>query len=91
MLHISETLKEALKIIECDESMHNDSIIIILVFLPENSECKIEDVFFSGARAIPPVGWEGGEVPKLSFIYSPLPTASTCDMILRIPVTHKEY
>ena len=51
-------------------------------------------IFFSGARAVPPVGWGGGEVPTLTFLYSleaKFPTASTCDITLRIPTSHKEY
>ena len=57
---------------------------------------KIEDVliFFSGINRIPSVGFHTIK-PTLEFLhmYNPqdiLATASTCDLTLRIPVSHKE-
>ena len=46
-------------------------------------------MFFTGASAIPPLGFSGK--PKLVFLETPtekLPTASTCDLHLRIPTVH---
>ena len=49
-------------------------------------------IFFTGASNIPPIGFK--EVLSLYFLYpfsAKLPTASTCDMTLRIPTSHDEY
>ena len=57
-------------------------------------DCTLEDllVFFSGADCIPPLGF--GVNPILVFVNitsATLPTASTCDVQLRLPATHKDY
>ncbi len=57
-------------------------------------ECTLEDilVFLSCASTVPPLGFE--RQPQLDFLHDPLailPTASTCDLILRIPTSHSEY
>lgn len=63
-----------------------------------NTNCSIADVlkFVSGADRIPPLGF--GKTPKVEFL--PLrdrfgfpqkfATASTCDIILRLPTYHGE-
>ena len=46
-------------------------------------------VFFTGASAIPPLVF--GKTPKLIFLETPsekLPTTSTCDLHIRIPIAH---
>ena len=47
-------------------------------------------IFFTGASAVPILGFTG--TPTLVFLDIPdkLPTASTCDLHLRIPVAHGE-
>ena len=57
-------------------------------------ECMLSDIliFCSGSDKIPPTGFV--ETPTLTFLYaesSTLPTASTCDITLRLPTTHVEY
>lgn len=64
---------------------------IIVYLAEEGAECKLADilVFFTGADAIPPLGFD--ETPELVFLDDPhsvLPTASTCDLQLRIPTAH---
>ncbi len=53
---------------------------------------ELEDllIFFSGARQEPPVGF--GQKPTLVFLAdeSNMATASTCTLILRIPI-HSDY
>ena len=53
--------------------------------------CSLEDVlvFFSGASTIPPLGFP--LKPSLRFLYGEgarLATASTCDLVLRIPTCY---
>ena len=57
-------------------------------------ECTLSDILIFSSRydKIPPIGFT--ETPTLTFLYSessPLPTASTCDITLRLPTTHMEY
>ena len=56
--------------------------------------CTLEDilVFFSGTDRIPPMGFE--KYPTLTFIHDAkavLPTASTCDIQLRLPTRFHVY
>ena len=46
-------------------------------------------VFFSGSNSVPPPGFE--KQPTLLFESSKLATASTCDLILRLPTLHSDY
>lgn len=70
----------------------SDQIAVhVSVVVGKESTCTLEDVlvFFTGASAIPPLGFSGK--PKLVFLETPtekLPTASTCDLHLRIPTVH---
>lgn len=53
--------------------------------------CTLQDVlvFFTGASAIPPLGFQN--TAKLLFLEGPtqkLPTASTCELQLWIPTAH---
>ena len=63
------------------------------VLTPDGRNVTLKDVlvFFSGADAIPPLGFP--REPSLVFIHNslPLPTASTCALELRIPTVHTEY
>lgn len=65
-----------------------------MLFTTENSvECSLSEVlvFVTGASAVPPLGF--GKDIKIEFLDNPkaiLPTASTCDLILRIPTAHGE-
>ena len=57
----------------------------------QESRCSLRDVlvFFTGADTVPVLGYE--RQPKLVFLEGPaerLPTASTCDLHLRIPTAH---
>jgi hypothetical protein len=54
-------------------------------------DCKLKDIliFSSGAETVPPIGF--AHTPKITFINSHLPTASTCDVELRLPTTHTQY
>lgn len=57
-------------------------------------ECDLKDilVFTSGSDRIPPIGF--AKDPSVTFLHSKssyLPTASTCDIQLRLPTIHKEY
>lgn len=48
-------------------------------------------IFCCGAERIPPLGF--GKDPKIVFLYKEdgkLATASTCDIILRLPTLHNE-
>ncbi len=46
--------------------------------------------FCSGADRIPPLGF--GKVPKIVFLRQGiLATASTCDIVLRLPTVHTTY
>ena len=57
--------------------------------LGKESRCTIEDVliFFTGANTVPTLGFAG--TPQLMFLENPdkLPTASTCDLHLRLLTT----
>ena len=68
--------------------------IIAVMVVAGELECTLDDIliFSSGSSKMPPVGFI--EEPTLSFLYaesSTLPTASTCDITLRPPTSHKEY
>ena len=58
-----------------------------------NTGCKVGDVlaFCSGADRIPPLGF--GKQPKIEFLRQgyKLATASTCDIVLRLPTIHGDY
>ena len=58
--------------------------------LAGESTCKLEDVliFCTGSDCIPPLGFH--KKIDLVFLgaYEPLPTSSTCSLILRIPTCH---
>ena len=62
----------------------SDQIAVhVFVVVGKESTCTLEDVlvFFTGASAIPPLGFSG--IPKLVFLETPtekLPTASTFDL-----------
>ena len=63
----------------------------IILHPDQESRCTLQDVliFFTGASAIPVLGFEVR--PKLVFLEGPserLPTASTCELHLRIPTAH---
>ena len=49
-------------------------------------------MFFSGADNIPPCGFQDVN-PTLVFLHgdAKLPTASTCDLELRLPATYSDY
>ena len=64
---------------------------------PDNEEtagCSLEDVliFFSGAERVPPCGF-GDVSPALVFLHENqvLPTASTCDLQLRLPIRYSDF
>ena len=64
------------------------------VYIDEDIGCTLEDVLvlFSGASCMPPLGFDSN--PTLVFLHSKtaaLPTASTCDLQLRLPATYNEY
>ena len=66
----------------------------MIIIAAEEIECQLEDIFIftSGSDKIPPVGFAID--PSVTFLYAPsalLPTASTCDLQLRLPTPHKEY
>ncbi len=49
-------------------------------------------VFFSGADRVPSLGFQ--KQPSLVFLHgdsAKLPTASTCDLQLRLPANHKDF
>ena len=57
--------------------------------------CALEDVlvFFSGAERVPPCGF-GDTNPSLVFLHDDkqvLPTASTCNLELRLPTRHGNF
>ena len=65
-----------------------------IAFAVGEVECQLKDIliFTSGSDRIPPVGF--AKDPFVIFLYSQLdllPTASTCDIQLRLPTAHKEY
>ena len=76
---------------------HHHSVYCIYVYLTlyieEEITCKLEDVviFFSGADRPPPLGFP--TQPDLEFLDlgAILPTASTCSLLLRLPVCHSNY
>ena len=49
-------------------------------------------MFFSGAERVPPCGF-GDTSPSLVFLHGNqmLPTASTCDLQMRLPIKHCDY
>ena len=59
----------------------------------DDVQVSLKDVliFFSGANAVPPLGFP--RPPSLHFIHgpSPLPTASTCSLELHLPTIHSNY
>ena len=72
----------------------NESYIICIVCLDGEIGCTLNDVliFFSGANCVPPLGFE--EQPSLLFVHrdtAMFPTASTCDLQLRLPAQYNQY
>ena len=69
------------------------SIGISIHFIDEEIGCTLQDVlvFFSGANRVPPLGFD--KRPSLTFLHNnaKLPTASTCDIRLRIPACYTQY
>ena len=66
----------------------------LVLFSEGEIECKLHDilVFCSGADHVPPIGFD--TTPKITFLYSGtsfLPTASTCDITVRLPTTNNNY
>ena len=64
----------------------------IIIIIDGDVDCTLEDLFFSGANCIPPLGFE--LKATLVFLHTgsaTLPTASTCDMQLRLTATYKQY
>ena len=64
---------------------------MLFSYTGQESQCSLQDVlvFFTGANAIPVLGFE--RRPKLVFLEGPsekLPTASTCEIHLCIPIAH---
>ena len=61
-----------------------------LFILEGDPSCSLTDlVFVSGADHVPPLGFE--KSPNVVFIHTEgrcLPTASTCDIQLRLPTSH---
>ena len=59
----------------------------------EGMNCRLEDVviFFSGDTRPPPLGFTAQ--PTLEFLSQDalLPTASTCSLIMRIPICYGDY
>ncbi len=58
----------------------------------EHTDCNVEDVlvFLSGSSQVPPLGFD--KKPLVVFHHdSPLATASTCDLQLRLPAEHVSY
>lgn len=54
--------------------------------------CDLKDIliFCSGTDHIPPTGF--AKSPAIEFAYQQnLPTASTCDIVLRLPCKHADY
>ena len=56
----------------------------------------LEDVltFFTGADGVPPLGFRKPPRPQLHFLHDKtctLATASTCDLVLRLPTCHAAY
>ena len=55
--------------------------------------CQLEDlvIFFSGADRPPPLGFP--TQPDLEFLdqNAILPTASTCSLVIRLPICHSNY
>ena len=51
----------------------------------------LEDLLFfsTGAKRSPPLGFQSR--PKLLFVEGKLATASTCTLVLRIPLGHADY
>ena len=71
------------------------NILLLLNFNATNEvNCTLRDVlvFCSGSDHIPPAGF--CSVPSINFLLSKselLPTASTCDLTIRLPTSHKDY
>ena len=64
-----------------------------MYYLEKGTEvgCSVEDViiFFSGSNRVPPTGFT--KEPTVLFVHdqqSKLATSSTCDLELRLPVSH---
>lgn len=61
----------------------------------DNIGCSLEDVlmFCSGTDCVPVLGFD--RQPTITFLHHPekgkLPTASACDIQLRLPAVYKEY
>ena len=69
----------------------SDLSLIILFLEGDSTSCSLKDllVFVSGADRIPPLGF--GKSPSIVFVHTEgriLPTASTCEIQLRLPTAH---
>ncbi len=65
-----------------------------MIFLDGDIECSLSEllVFFSGTNRVPPTGFV--EQPALIFVHqgaAKFPTASTCDLHLRLPSSYTHY
>ena len=63
-------------------------------FIDEDNACNLKDVliFFSGSDRVPPLGYDVS--PSLVFLHhsnARFPTASTCDLQLRLPASYVDY
>lgn len=65
--------------------------IYFFIYIDGTIDCSVGDVmaFFTSATCVPPIAFE--KPLKAEFIMDDdiLPTASTCDLILRIPTVHE--
>ena len=78
----------------CTTRRHYPTILHTFNNTDGEIDCTLEDVlvFFSGANHIPPLGFD--VKPTLGFVNfstATLPTASTCDLQLRLPSVYKDY
>ena len=64
---------------------------IHIIYIAGESMCKLEDVliFCTGSDCVPPLGFH----KRIDLVFlgkcQPLPTASTCSLIMRIPTCHR--
>jgi len=66
--------------------------LVLLLFIAGNENgCNLDDVMalFSKSTRVPPLGFE--KQPTLVFEDSMLATASTCDLVLRLPTVRSNY
>ena len=75
--------------------MHKERLLqydaLFINFIEGDPSCSLIDllIFVSGADHVPPLGFE--KSPNVVFIHTEgrcLPTASTCDIQLRLPTIH---